>query len=1108
MDITSGLYLTHYELGLLAQALLSSVMLIYCLLLKDKLYATRLLTRYLVGLTLFMWSSCYVYSGLAMLYRLNALLFALVCHLWSLQPMMRFAYYFPVHDPAMRREIRVVTRLSFITAVLGSLCGGYALFLWESYVQPPRTLLLYIQGLIAVLALQNLWIFLVFCRRTARLSLNQHAAWWSRLFFPQGTSARATRAVVFLFLGIFATFMLRIGQNAGLISPMIVETLDALLPLMFLFQLLNLYVTYSPEPSTVLVKIVGSSYVMLLSVLGLIGFWVGSGYQADYRPAFPFRSHSTLHFAPADGGGYRVAHSANAFDPQIGEPVDVSESPRYPLAFGFSFPCYDAPWTAVSIYKAGWVSLTNDALRLKTPPRRHLPLFRLRPNEPAIAPLLMNLTAAPDGGVFYNTTNTQATITWKRMLDEDGGVYTFQLRLYQNGAVDITYQEWPESIRYDAENPLQSPMLTGIFPAMTDSHREAWTRKNGETMTHDASAGALFWFYYADFRETLHRQMLPLNLIMLAFSAVLLIGFPLYFRSFLLQPLYRLRDGVSQMETGRLDVALDVASHDELGSLTQTFNRMASSMAAAAELLQEDNRLLEQRIAERTAMLRKEIAERQAAEKALQASETEYRLLFENLQDIFIRVDEAGILRLISPSIAIILGYLPEKLIGKPITDTIIAQPEEWRQCVAAIRAGGAVGGFELRLRYWDGSLLWGSISAQMYQPGASGAYVFEGTIRDISERKRAEAELQAKNADLQETLTHLQAAQQELIQAEKMAALGKLIANVAHEINTPLGAIQASARTIITALDETFLHLPEVIRLLSDDEQNVFIRLILRACQPKQTLTSREERRHRRALCQTLEAAAIAEADTIADTLVDMGISEEIAAFTPLFRHEKTLWLLGAAANIAAQRHSSENILFAVERMSKIVFALKSYAHSDASGQPTLARIQDGMEVVLTLYHNQLKHGIEVVKRYDDIPPISCYPDELNQVWTNLIHNAIQAMQGKGRLEITVKPTPCPSEEGKPTPCPSEEGKLSTPLLGGAGGGSWVVVEITDSGGGIPPEIADRIFEPFFTTKPAGEGSGLGLDICRKIIDKHQGKIEFDSQPGRTTFRVWLPQQ
>ena len=364
------------------------------------------------------------------------------------------------------------------------------------------------------------------------------------------------------------------------------------------------------------------------------------------------------------------------------------------------------------------------------------------------------------------------------------------------------------------------------------------------------------------------------------------------------------------------------------------------------------------------------------------------------------------------------------------------------------------------------------------------------------------------RTRELSETLAHLKTTQQELIHAEKMAALGKLVANIAHEINTPLGAIRASAGNLLTALDATFLHLPEVVRLLSDEQQADFLRLIQRACQPKPPLTSKEERQHRRALCHLLEDAAIAQADTIADTLVDMGIHDEIEAFMPFFRHEKIAWLLGAAANIAAQRHHSDTILFAVERMSKIVFALKSYAHVDASGQPTLARIQDGLEVVLTLYHNQLKHGIEVVKQYDDAPPILCYPDELQQVWTNLIHNAMQAMQGKGRLEIAVKPTPCPSEEGKPTPCPSEEGKQSTPLLGGAGGGSGILVEITDSGCGIPPEITDRIFEPFFTTKPAGEGSGLGLDICRKIIEKHHGKIEVESQPGRTIFRVWLPQQ
>jgi signal transduction histidine kinase len=117
------------------------------------------------------------------------------------------------------------------------------------------------------------------------------------------------------------------------------------------------------------------------------------------------------------------------------------------------------------------------------------------------------------------------------------------------------------------------------------------------------------------------------------------------------------------------------------------------------------------------------------------------------------------------------------------------------------------------------------------------------------------------------------------------------------------------------------------------------------------------------------------------------------------------------------------------------------------------------------------------VVRQYEALQPIFCYPDELNQVWTNLIHNAIQAMKGVGILEITV------SQQR-----------------------NEVIVRMTDSGCGIPEDIKAQIFEPFFTTKSAGEGSGLGLDIVKKIIDKHQGNIDVDSQPGRTTFTVVLP--
>jgi signal transduction histidine kinase len=120
----------------------------------------------------------------------------------------------------------------------------------------------------------------------------------------------------------------------------------------------------------------------------------------------------------------------------------------------------------------------------------------------------------------------------------------------------------------------------------------------------------------------------------------------------------------------------------------------------------------------------------------------------------------------------------------------------------------------------------------------------------------------------------------------------------------------------------------------------------------------------------------------------------------------------------------------------------------------------------------------VEVVRNYQaQLPAVLCYPDELNQVWTNLIHNALQAMDNQGTLTI-------------------EAVQKDTSVL----------VKITDSGKGIPPEILPKIFEPFFTTKPAGEGSGLGLDIVKKIIEKHQGKIDVESVPGKTAFTVSLP--
>jgi predicted ATPase/signal transduction histidine kinase/GAF domain-containing protein/tRNA A-37 threonylcarbamoyl transferase component Bud32 len=362
--------------------------------------------------------------------------------------------------------------------------------------------------------------------------------------------------------------------------------------------------------------------------------------------------------------------------------------------------------------------------------------------------------------------------------------------------------------------------------------------------------------------------------------------------------------------------------------------------------------------------------------------------------------------------------------------------------------------------------------------------------FQDISERKQAEKLLAEYNRtlerqvaertqELQQTLEYLQATQQELIQSEKMAALGQLVAGVAHEINTPLGAIRSSAGNMGKFLNQSLEDLPGILQSLSSEETREFLNLLRRSLEQENTLSAREERKIRRSLIRELDAENIENSTHLADTLVDMGIYDNIGELLPLFRRENSDKIVDLAYKLSGLQKSTARIEMATERASKVVFALKTYARYDSSGEKTTASLSESIETVLTLYHNQLKHGVEVIRNYQDLPPIWCYPDELNQVWTNLIHNALQAMNYRGRLWLTI-----------------------------ARCGGEAKVSITDNGCGIPAEVLPKIFNPFFTTKPAGEGSGLGLDIVNKIVQKHSGTIEVESEPGRTSFHISLPLQ
>jgi len=319
--------------------------------------------------------------------------------------------------------------------------------------------------------------------------------------------------------------------------------------------------------------------------------------------------------------------------------------------------------------------------------------------------------------------------------------------------------------------------------------------------------------------------------------------------------------------------------------------------------------------------------------------------------------------------------------------------------------------------------------------------------------------------------------AQQMVVESEKMAALGQLSAGIAHEINTPLGSIKALTNETSLSLEQIPRNLFVVFNRLDENQKKCLLDLITHHHIKKDFLTTREERAIRKQLIDELTTHQISQANEIASRLIQIDmtkLNESLLALKgPFFKDCVNLLYRFFIAH-----KNNETILSSVEKASRIVNALKMYIHNAENNKPEIFHLKESISTILTIYQNQLKSGIDVLLEIPETIYLSGYAEEVGQIWTNLIVNACQAMDFKGDLTIDA------------------EVKNNN-----------VVVRIKDSGTGIAPEIADKIFTPFFSTKKSGEGTGLGLDIVRKIVEKHNGRVYFESTVGKgSSFFVELP--
>lgn len=454
----------------------------------------------------------------------------------------------------------------------------------------------------------------------------------------------------------------------------------------------------------------------------------------------------------------------------------------------------------------------------------------------------------------------------------------------------------------------------------------------------------------------------------------------------------------------------------------------------------------------------------------LQESERRYRDYIENASDMIQSVSANGRFEFVNPAWLNKLGYTADEVPNLTIWDIIHDSSVEHCQAFFMIVMGGQkLEEVTAVFKTKDGEAVpvEGDATPRIVDGQVVATHSF---FRDIRERLRAK-ELEDRNAKLEtESMAR---------RLEKMAALGKLSAGLSHELNNPAAAAQRASDQLADCLTKRDASARSLVGHLSDAGWDTLTETLAKVhAAPPGELDALTISDQEMELEEWLEGHGVDRAWEMSGRLVKAGISPEVLAELAADIPAKALVpAIGWLGESVAARELTDVVARSVSRISQLVGAVKSYSHMDRATE-LYVDVHEGIEDTIIILGHRFK-DVSVRRSYDrTLPHIRVLGNSLNQVWTNILDNAIDASEGQGTVAISTRRE-----------------------------GDSVVVAFEDNGCGISEENLERIFEPFFSTKPQGFGTGLGLDTAWRIVtEEHGGTISVESRPGRTVFSIWLP--